>query len=354
MLNSDSTISWMHTSGTPEEIGYALGCYGRDAVHGPLQDTQLWKDITDKRHYVRVTQLMEATRQFFPQQWSELEGLAEGLDLPFEQVFAWNSRGDLLMDTADGCTSVMLPGPNITLAHNEDGLPCLKGYCFVAEVHPQDGIPFFAFCYPGSIPGHTFSHLQDGRTLTVNNLRLQGQGSDIPRMVLSRSLLSCATFPDMLDMLEKYPPCGGFHFSIVDAKTGRLVSVETGAGVTRKRQVSRPQVHANHALFHPSLTVQHITNSSHDRQLRGQALLALGIDDPLQILRDQCQDGLPVYREDKDDPDNENTLATVVFSFSKQAITWSIYSDRQGAPAFSSQTQYDTASINRGVASTFS
>ena len=337
MLNNQSKLTWFSLYGTPREIGYKLGCYGRNAVQGPLKETELWNEITSSKHRSRVKAFMHATKVKFPKQWQELEGLAEGLQLPFDDVFAWNCRGDLLMDTADGCTTVMLLGEKITLAHNEDGLPCLNGHCFIADVTPAEGRSFFSFCYPGSIPGHTFSLFNDGRAFTVNNLRLKGEGSDIPRMVLSRALLSCHSFPDMLELIEKNPPCGGFHLCLLDKEQQTLTSVEMGAGQSLQRVLNDPQVHANHALFHPAHHLQLVTQSSWDRQRRGDQLIKTGCRDPLTILRDQWKDGLPIYREATDDPDNENTLATFIVELDKGGISWSIYSDKKGTPAFHSE-----------------
>ena len=336
MLNNQSKLRWVHLEGAPIEIGYKLGCYGRNAVQGPLKETELWKEITSSRHRSRVKAFMHTTKAKFPEQWQELEGLAEGLEIPFEEVFAWNCRGDLLMDTADGCTTVMLPGDKIILAHNEDGLPCLSGHCFIADIIPEVGSSFFAFCYPGSIPGHTFSLFNDGRAFTVNNLRLKGEGSDVPRMIVSRALLSCQSLPDMLELIEKNPPCGGFHLCLLDKEKPSLMSVEMGAGKSQRRVLNGAQVHANHALFHPGHKVQLVTQSSLDRQRRGEQLIKTGCSDPLTILRDQWKDGLPIYREDPDDPDNENTLATFILELNKSDISWSIYSDKKGAPAFHS------------------
>lgn len=337
MLNNKTKLSWHCLEGTPAEIGYQLGCYGRRAVEGPLMKTQLWKEVTSVRYRPRVQQFMVATRKYFPDQWHELRGLSEGLGLPFEDVFAWNCRGDLLIDTADGCTTVMLPGSDMILAHNEDGLPCLNGYCFIAEVSPTAGRSFFSFCYPGSIPGHTFVYFSDGRVMTVNNLRLKGSGSEIPRMVLARALLNCKNIPDMLELINKKPPCGGFHLSLFDLENQRLISIEMGAGFAQQKILTEPEVHANHALFHPSLELQLITQSSCDRQQRGEQLLAAGCRDPLTILRDQWVEGLPIYRADPDDPDNENTLATFVAKLEKQGIYWSIYSGKDGEPAYTSE-----------------
>src|SRR3546814_11987702 len=71
----------------------------------------------------RIAAAKALTEARFPRYWQELQGLAAGLALPFDDVFAWNSRGDVWALATDGCTTVLLPGaqpeqPRPVPAHN--------------------------------------------------------------------------------------------------------------------------------------------------------------------------------------------------------------------------------------------
>ena len=71
----------------------------------------------------------------------ELRGLADGLDLPFDDVFAWNCRGDLWAMAPEGCTTVQIPGRDRRIvAQNEDGLPGFAGRCFMVRIE-RTGYP---------------------------------------------------------------------------------------------------------------------------------------------------------------------------------------------------------------------
>lgn len=327
-------LSWRRLSGGPREMGLALGRAGRAAVHRHLPGHPLWAEVTGASHAARVARMARATQARFPAIWAEIEGLAEGLELPVEAAFAWNCRGDLLASVPDGCTTVMLPGPERVLAHNEDGLPFFRGACFIAEAAPEGRPGFHAFCYPGSIPGHTFAFTAAGLAQTVNNIRLTGVEPEIPRMVLGRAVLGAATLDEALAILAG-AASGGFHFSLAHRRDPRILSVEFGGGEMSAREVERPQVHANHALHLPrGLAGQIVTRSSADRQARGDALVALGLA-PLAILRDIAPEGLPIRRDAADDPDEENTLGTAVLSLSDGALNWSIHDRIDGEPAYS-------------------
>ncbi|MFO8044562.1 MAG: carcinine hydrolase/isopenicillin-N N-acyltransferase family protein, partial [Halomonas sp.] len=88
------------------------------------------------------------------------------------------------------------------------------------------------------------------------------------------------------------------------------------------RRLSAPALHANHGL---DLDLpQVITDSSWDRQCRGEALIAAGERDPLALLGDTGGPGLPICRRAPDDPDEENTLATALFRLTPEGVAWQV------------------------------
>lgn len=339
MSNEPGTLGWVAAGGTPGDIGRALGRAGRTAVHRHLLGAPIWQRVTDPAHGARLARMTATVMARFPAIWAEIEGLAEGLGLPVAEVMAWNCRGDLLASAPDGCTTVMLPGETPVLAHNEDGLPFFRGAAFIADVTPAGAPGFRAFCYPGSIPGHTFAFTGAGLVQTVNNIRLTGADAGIPRMVLGRAVLAARGIDAALALLRAHPNSGGFHFALSHVADRRIVSVEFGGGEISVAEVTAPSVHANHALHQRrGVARQIVTASSRDRQARGAALLAAGERDPLAILRDTGGPGLPIRRDAADDPDDENTLATALFRVTEDGIEWSIHDRRAGAPAYQGQT----------------
>ncbi|MGS2744445.1 C45 family autoproteolytic acyltransferase/hydrolase [Halomonas sp. LS-001] len=339
MTDQTHALGWQTIYGTPYGIGVCLGQAGREAVHRHLLPSRIWTEVTASRHRDDVAVMAANTRRYFPAVWEELEGLAEGLELPIQAVFAWNCRGDLLTHTPDGCTTLVIPGDTPVVAHNEDGLPFFKGHCFMAEVNPDHESGFMAFCYPGSIPGHALAITRRGLVQTVNNLRLHGVVPGMPRMVLGRAALYEASVAEVIALLEQYTECGGFHFTLAERGQREVVSVEFGAGSLAQRTLNTPAVHANHALFQP-VSSQTITASSRDRQQRGEQLLAAGERRPLVILHDQQAAGLPILRLAADDPDDENTLATAVMRIEADGIAWQIHDRPHAPPAYAGKLAF--------------
>ncbi|MFY0989482.1 C45 family autoproteolytic acyltransferase/hydolase [Halomonas sp. C05BenzN] len=335
MSESTSPIGWQRAGGDPRALGRALGRAGRRAVHERLLPSPLWARINDPGHHRALARMAETTRRHFPRVWAEIEGLAEGLSLPVEPVFAWNCRGDLLASVPDGCTTLVVPGARPLVAHNEDGLPFFAGHCFMFEALPDHAPGFTAFCYPGSLPGHTLAFTGRGMVQAVNNLRLTGLAPEVPRMVLGRAVLDLAGVEEALALLRRHPRSGGFHFTLAEAAGGAIVSVEFGGGEVSVEEVVTPRVHANHALHHArGLAHQIITDSSRERQRRGDELLEEGVREPLALLHDRQGSGLPILRLDPDDPDHENTLATAVMQPGPDGVAWCVHDRPGAAPAY--------------------
>lgn len=318
----------VEAAGTPREIGRQIGLFGAEAVHQHLKGTRAFATIAAHAGDQRVLRMAEAVRTRFPAIHAEIEGLAEGLDLPFAEVFAWNCRGDIWAMAPDGCTTVQVPGPRIVVAHNEDGHPGFRGACALLRARPDGGIGFTAFVYPGSLPGHTFAATDAGLVQTVNNIRSRALGEGLPRMVLTRAVLGCASLDEAVALVRQTPRAGAFHLTLAQAGDPRLFGVEfTGARVSAA-SIEAPALHANH-LVHPDMDdePQVVTASSGSRQVRGDELVAGGsaARDPLAALRDTGGAGLPIRRDDPHDPDDENTLATAVFTIERDRLDWAVY-----------------------------
>ncbi|MBS3785642.1 MAG: 6-aminopenicillanic acid acyl-transferase [Gammaproteobacteria bacterium] len=325
-MSKVSKIGMVHVAGAPYEVGYLIGVAGRDATQEIVTQTDAWHEITGPSHRNTVEQLAQYTRARFPEIWAEIEGLAAGLGLPVQSVFAWNCRGDLISAGGEGCTTVVMPGEPTTIAHNEDGMPSLNGHCFMADVQMDSAASYLAFCYPGSLPGHTFAINNLGIYQAVNNLRIRSTTIEMPRMVLGRAVLGCTTLESAVDLLRTDNRSGGFHFTLGQASQPAPLSIEFGGGQCHVAPITAGFAHANHALsLFESNDRQLITDSSAARQQRADALIHQGELNCEDIVRDKTDGHLPILRSDPLDPDGENTLATAVMQISGTAIVWSVY-----------------------------
>lgn len=323
-------LAHLQLEGPPFELGQALGRFGAAALHRYANTSPAWATVMRWRGHPAAAAMAELVRSRHPAIWRELQGLADGLGLPAEDVFLWNCRGDLWAMAPDGCTTVQLPpatpGAAPVVAHNEDGDPAFLGHCAIAQIAVHGGARFASFVYPGSLPGHTFAATASGLVMTVNNLRALEVGIGLPRMVITRALLDLPSVEAALSCLGAAPRAGGFHLTLAQAGRPGITSVEFSDAVLSVRAVERPTVHANH-MVHPAMAhrPQIVTGSSGHRQLRGDALLRQregGPVDPLDILFDAGDARYPIYRDRADDSDHENTMATASFELGPTHVDW--------------------------------
>ncbi|RWB53939.1 C45 family peptidase [Mesorhizobium sp.] len=327
-------LSFIDVAGSPHEVGAALGRFGRAALHDHFRTSAAWRELTARRADPRIGMMATIVRERFPRCWAELQGLAAGLELGFDDVFLWNCRGDIWAMAPDGCTTVQLPGSPHVIGHNEDGDPDFAGHCALAHVASAGGTPFTAFVYPGSVPGHTFAATSKGLVQTVNNIRPLAGGAGAPRMVLARAILDTSDLDAAVALLRSAPRAGAFHLTLAQAGDERLLSVEFTAQAVSVDSVDAARVHSNHLIHADTGRVsQIVTGSSGVRQRRGELLLGQTLDtDPqgraLGILWDAADPELPIYRTDPADSDVENTLASAVFRVGADKVEWAVY-DRQ-------------------------
>ncbi len=223
------------------------------------------------------------------------------------------------------------------IAHNEDGFPQLREDCAIVSITPDVGLAFTSFAYPGSLCGHTFAVNEKGIVNTVNNIRAVHRPDGMPRQILARASLNATTLEEAVTLLSATPRAGAFHHTLGQMGDSRLFSVEATGSGSSVLALSATSGHANH-LIHPQLAVieQIVTGSSGSRQRRLDAWLAT--DPPLDgvtakaMLSDQQDPLLPIYRLSPDDPDEENTLATAIFTLSATRVVWQVFTlDRENA-----------------------
>ncbi|WP_323029393.1 C45 family peptidase [Castellaniella defragrans] len=318
--------------GAHRDVGRALGRWGAEACHRHLVRSDAWAQIMACRDRPEVPAMRALLRQAFPWIEDELAGLAEGLDLPPDEVFLWNCRGDLWALAPDGCTTVLAPR---RLSHNEDGDPGFAGACGLAEVRPAGAPAFASFVYPGSLPGHTFAVNEAGLAMTVNNIRARRAAAGMPRMVLTRALLAAGSVGEAVSILQAHGRMGAFHLGLGQAGESQTWSVEFSQAAVSVRPVARaPLLHANHAVHQAQEDLpQVITASSAHRQARGEALLAQGAD-ALAILADTGDAAEPILRRSPGDTDQENTLATADIDLNGNTARWAVYAPGAAEPHY--------------------
>ncbi len=336
------TLPLVSIAGDPYDIGVALGRQSGAGLATLLESAQRYRRLRETwRHSSRLKALETAARAAYPQYVRTVEGIADGAEMKFEDVFLWNCRGDLPdehdSDSAGtvGCTSVLLPGDgsrDAMIGHNEDGEREFEGHCFLAKITPSEGVGLTSFCYPGLLPGHAFAVNAFGLVQTINHIRAADFQVGIPRHFITHAVISSRSLDDALSVLRRRDRASAFNHNLMQAGDSRVMSVEAPASGCDALTVSAPYAHANHLLRFPG-HAQTVTPSSHDRQRRADSLLSEGaFSDPLTLLTDQEPGAWPICRKSRSGSDTGYTLATALFSAGAHAVTWRVYGNSVAAP----------------------
>ena len=357
------TYRHIEASGDPFAVGVAIGREGARAYHAVVRNLPRFEALQSWLQSDRLGEIEAASRRAYPAYMREIEGIAEGADADFQEIFLWNCRGDLPradgFTGAQGCTDVMIPadpasGAPAIVGHNEDDSPALDGFCFVATVTPDHGMAFTSFCVPGQIPGHTFAVNAAGLVQAINNIRPHDLKAGIGRHVITRAILDCGSLQEARAILERKDRAAGFHHNLGQSDGTVLWSVEAPASGCEVLPVETPQAHANHLVSKRFASIdQTIAESSRDRQARADALLESGIGhNALGLLADTEGDGFPICRKQHDGPDSGYTLATAVFELSEDGVSWRVYDDPAAAPVLEGQRNSGPAGALPATAAT--
>ena len=269
--------------GTPREVGVQLGQVAEPVFAGYLKKARIWKKLQPWKDSKYLKLIADHVKKTFPFIWDMIEGMAEALHMDPMDILLHNCRGDLMHTTdAEGCTSGSVSTVSNMpkhggrwITHNEDGDPKMLNHCFIADITMtfeddsafpwQQKLGHVGFCYPGSLPGHTYSANRRGLVQTINNIRIKHMSASIadaaveagqitqvglPRMVVSLAVMSCSCIDHARDVLRNYQPIGAFHYllSCVCDKEEKIWSIESTPMYCSELDVTAVTSHSNDNL----------------------------------------------------------------------------------------------------------
>jgi hypothetical protein len=360
----EPTIKYLEITGDHYALGQQLGRASAAFMHERLVHRPGWKKVQARRGTKSCRAMEAAARRHFPQYVLEIEGLAAGAELPFEAVFAWHCRYELLAlpcraapqrrddggasyattrsleNTGDACTTLAVPTrEGVLLAHNEDGMAAYDGHCLWVQAHPDEGLGYSGFHYPGLICGNCFFVNAAGLVQSTNAIVVRRRPAGVPRHIIVRALVDAATTQEVFTLLGGHDRASGCHHMVAQVGAGSALSIEAPAAGCSVLSLEQPYAHSNHLIHEAFLDLeQRISPSSVARLARAQALLAnlpdrVACQDVVQILADE-EEELPIYRRDPQDREGVRTLATVTFQVGRDGVAWAVYGNPLGPPLY--------------------
>lgn len=294
----EAALLEVHASGSPRELGLQYGRAIGPLAHEVLEMRMRRCTTNAKRSDVlnRALGFVPFVEAHAPELLAEVEGLAAGAELQFEEALFLQVASELEPAVDEGCSAIgsahAEAGPLV--AQNWDTDPGYLGKEVVVQLTPDDRPPLLMFAPAGVIGyiglnAHGVGHANNTVYLTSREPGLTGY-------FITRKLLSFTTVREGLDWLREIPVGSAASYMLGDA-SGTIVDIELSGGSFR--EIDRKlQAHTNHYLRAPlssdasGLQSMVMKPDSLDRLGRMEQLLATGDEEEVLLaLRDH--DGFP-------------------------------------------------------------
>ena len=337
----ENVIEQFEVSGDHHEVGLALGHRLGDRIHRFFDNYEFLQERLLPFHRSPAGRelyrsFLEMHKIHFPGYTAELEGIAEGAERPFEELFLVNLRGEyggLLAaerpaeDRAEnglgGCTDcLVLTAEAAVIGHNEDGPSAALGNMVAVRAQIGSYPAFVAICYPGFLPGNAFGFNASGVLHTADAVSPREVRVGLGRHFLARSLLDAQSLSDAIKRVTIPGRGAGFVYNVGWLPERRLVNVEVSPDRHYALEVQGYYVHTNHYLNLPDVR-QEIGPSSRARLERARALCGATapaeIGRVLALLGDETDRDYPIYRRAVP-PVGGATLCTALFDLDRRQL----------------------------------
>jgi isopenicillin-N N-acyltransferase-like protein len=230
----------VRVSGTHREMGRQIGEACRKQVqHGVengrtlVADAYQQLELTWDGAQIQARKYIPFAQERYPQYVEEMIGIAEGANVPFEDVAVINAMEAVTMDALHltRCTSMAVNDDrtadgHVLMAHNEDWVPEDEDDVFIIHATPKTEPPFLAMTYGGLLPNIGFNAY--GIAQMCDSVYPNDSRIGTPRVVVSRAVLASQTPDEALRHMLSAQRAAGYNHMLVH-ESGELYSVEVSA-----------------------------------------------------------------------------------------------------------------------------
>ncbi len=336
----------IRVSGGPAERSFRYGELAREQillVRAGYERAFAARGVDWGRARERASAHLPAIRQHFPGLLTELEGIAGGSGLPFEDVLAMNCRTEILWEQTARAAAAVAPWlrgecsafaltpartaeARTLVGQNWDWLQTLAGGVIVLEVERPDGPNYVTVVEAGLLAKTTLT--QSGLAIAINTLAcsLDGGRDGVPFHVLVRALADAEHAFDAVELLAGVPRASSGNY-LIGTADGAALTIEAAPGDVRTVQPIAAEngtvLHTNHFLrpvpgahdLAPTAMPDSYVRHARLRDLIAEPAGPLSVDDLRAALTDHADHPSSVccHPDDRAHPDTRwATLASVI------------------------------------------
>ena len=261
----------LHVSGSHLQMGQQIGESRRDSVqhsvenaHRLLGTAYSELKLSWEGAQIQARKYLPFAQERYPQYVDEMQGIAEGANVPFNELLVVNVMEALTTDALHltRCSSLAVnddwtANGNVLAAHNEDWLAMDEEDVFVIHATPDTEPPYLAMTYGGLIANVGFNAY--GIAQLIDSVYPNDSRIGIPRLVVSRAVLAAKSPEEAIQRALIPHRAAGYNHLIVH-ESGEIYSVEVSARLFSLLYGEDGYlVHTNHYL---SPTMQEIEDNS--------------------------------------------------------------------------------------------
>lgn len=230
----------VRVSGTHREIGRQLGEACKTQVRRSIDNAHILLEsgydvlqLTWEGAKIQARKYMPFAQERFPQYIEEMQGIAEGAGVPFEDVAVINAMEAVTSDALHltKCTSLAVndlrtADGHVLIGHNEDWVPEDEDDVYLVHASPVDEPPFLAMTYGALLPNIGFNAA--GIAQCCDSVYPTDSRIGIPRVIVSRAVLGSRTPGDAIRCTLSPHRAAGYNHLLVH-ESGEIYNVEVSA-----------------------------------------------------------------------------------------------------------------------------
>lgn len=314
-------IEVIEAAGSHYDIGYTVGKAARRLLHYAINS---YKAIMKEEGWTGAWTLpgsyLQAARETFPHFVEEIEGMASGAGLSFDELFFLNSLEEALDPAAPpACTGVALSsGDLVCLGHNEDWYHSDSKSVIVIHAKPKGKPSFITITAAPFLAAVGMN--EAGIAQGVNSVSSTDNGPGIPRVLLSRAVLEAENIEEAVALATPANRAGGYNH-LLASRDGRIGYLETSARAHCYVPGDRLTYHTNHYLAPEMLHLEQEASPGTLKRLERLDELAEGLAESSEpgraiagALRDHRYAPLSICRHpEEESAAGEGTIFSVIF-----------------------------------------
>lgn len=254
-------IKRLELKGTPREIGETHGREGAKQIQQSLQTYERlfygYHKISWKEARERALVHLKAIESYDQQLIEEMEGVAAGAGVDFEDILALNARSEIALTErkdlafADGCTSIAVTPPassDTIIGQNWDWIGSQKDSLLLLHIK-QAGKPDITMVTEGGIIGKIGCN-SAGVAVCLNALITDKKSEAVPIHLGLRAVLNSSSFHEAIAKIKDGQMASTANFLIAcDEGDGRSMAANVEVSPFGIDLMTNPEgtvVHTNH------------------------------------------------------------------------------------------------------------